>query len=358
MSYEHLSGVPKGEFKIDKAVLFNFPVEDLVIIEHDWQVIMDKVRRGEAHLISEGDTMYLAACTKGANSSSVRQQPFSGIPAKQRAYSLKPSYMTQILNTYIFGNTQSERIIRDWRILSDTTFEQYIETKLRPFYGKTIDELRSMLGVYSTAKNIVELLLAKMLGASGKISSTEEFQKAGIVVKTVRLLPNGQAKESMSFPTFDFKKIVAETWEESALFETLSSTKFMFVVFQSEYTDNPDEMVSSYSVAGGKLNQTAPSGVSGFKFSRIKFWNMPVEDLEEVRRVWQRTVDTIKQGVELRMQDGVVYNNLPKQSENRIAHVRPHGKNAADKLPLPDGRMMTKQCFWLNRGYIASILRR
>ena len=85
---------------------------------------------------------------------------------------------------------------------------------------------------------------------------------------------------------------------------------------------------------------------------------MPVEDLEEVRRVWQRTVDTIKQGVELRMQDGVVYNNLPKQSENRIAHVRPHGKNAADKLPLPDGRMMTKQCFWLNRGYIASILRR
>ncbi len=358
MSYEHLSGVPKGEFKIDKAVLFNFPVEDLVIIEHDWQVIMDKVRRGEAHLISEGDTMYLAACTKGANSSSVRQQPFSGIPAKQRAYSLKPSYMTQILNTYIFGNTQSERIIRDWRILSDTTFEQYIETKLRPFYGKTIDELRSMLGVYSTAKNIVELLLAKMLGASGKISSTEEFQKAGIVVKTVRLLSNGQAKESMSFPTFDFKKIVAETWEESALFETLSSTKFMFVVFQSEYTDNPDEMVSSYSVAGGKLNQTAPSGVSGFKFSRIKFWNMPVEDLEEVRRVWQRTVDTIKQGVELRMQDGVVYNNLPKQSENRIAHVRPHGKNAADKLPLPDGRMMTKQCFWLNRGYIASILRR
>lgn len=42
-----------------------------------------------------------------------------------------------------------------------------------------------------------------------------------------------------------------------------------------------------------------------------------------------------------------------KSSESRVAHVRPHGRNSNDKLPLPDGRMMTKQCFWLNGSYIA-----
>lgn len=51
-------------------------------------------------------TMYLAACTKGANAASVRRQPFSQIPAKQRAYSLKGSYMTQVF--FI----ESNRIIR------------------------------------------------------------------------------------------------------------------------------------------------------------------------------------------------------------------------------------------------------
>jgi hypothetical protein len=260
--------------------------------------------------------------------------------------------MTQILNTYIFGSVQSERVIKDWRILSATTFEQYVESKLAPYYGKTIDELRSMFGVETTAKNIVELLLAKMLGVTGKISSTEEFQKAGIVPKTVRLMPNGRSKESMSFPTFNFIELANETLEESELYQTLSSTKFMFVVFKSEYTDNPDEMIQSFSVAGGKRQQTAPSGVTGFKFNGIKFWNMPVEDLDEVRKVWERTVDTIRSGVVLLPTENGVTNNFPKQSESPVAHVRPHGRNASDKLPLPDGRMMTKQCFWLNSNYI------
>ena len=131
MSYEHLADKPKGDFRIDEAVLFSFPDEDLAIIEHDWETIMEKVRAGRAHELSEGDTLYLAACTKGANASSVRQQPFSELPAKQRAYSLKSSYMTQILNKYIFGNAESPRIIRSADVLHAKTFEDYIIDKVK-----------------------------------------------------------------------------------------------------------------------------------------------------------------------------------------------------------------------------------
>ena len=352
MSYEHLYGIPKGDYTIDAAVLFSFPEEDLIIIENDWNVIMTKVRNGQAHEISEADTLYLAACTKGATSADVREQPFSPIMAKQRAYSLKSSYMTHILNAYIFGTDQSESIVKDWRVLTETTFEQYLEKKLSPFYGMTIDQLRRRFGVETSAKNIVDILLAKMLGLSGRISQTDEFQKAGIVPKTVRLLPNGKPKESMSFPHFDFCEICEQTWEESELYDILSSTKFMFVVFQSDYTNDPQEMISSFSVAGGK-QQIAPVGVTGFKFKRIVFWNMPTDDIEEVHRVWDRTVSTIKEGVILERTPQGIKNNLPKASESRVAHVRPHGRDSRDVLLLPDGRMMTKQCFWLNGSYIA-----
>lgn len=71
MSYEHRDGVPKGDFTIDEAILFSFPEEDLAIIKQDWETIIGKIRAGEAHLISEGDTYYLAACTKGASAKSV-----------------------------------------------------------------------------------------------------------------------------------------------------------------------------------------------------------------------------------------------------------------------------------------------
>ena len=329
MSYEHLADKPKGDYHIDAAVLFSFPEEDLIIIEHDWQVIMEKVRSGRAHEISEGDTMYLAACTKGANASSVRPQPFSSIPAKQRAYSLKSSYMTQILNKYIFGNEQSEKIIKDYHELQATTFEEYLISKVSPYFGKTARELMGMFGVETTAKNLNEVLLAKMLGIQGKIAYTEEFQKAGIIPKTIRVRSNGTIKESMSFPTFDFIKLSQETeWEESEFYNYLAPTKFLFVIFQE---NDKGELV----------------------FERIKFWNIPNEDLEEVRLVWERTVSAIREGVKLTPTPTGVSNNLPKSSENRVSHVRPHGRNAADKLPLPDGRMMTKQCFWLNNTYIA-----
>jgi hypothetical protein len=94
-----------------------------------------------------------------------------------------------------------------------------------------------------------------------------------------------------------------------------------------------------------------------YVFNRIQFWNMPVEDLDEVGRVWQRTVDIIRKGVELLPTPNGVRNNLPKQTESRVAHIRPHGKDASDTLPLPDGRQMTKQCFWLNSSYIAQVIR-
>ena len=104
--------------------------------------------------------------------------------------------------------------------------------------------------------------------------------------------------------------------------------KFMFVVFKQSFDGD-------------------------YVFHVVKFWKMPAYDLEEVRRVWERTIRIIKNGV-IELPDGK--NNLPKQSESRVAHVRPHARNADDVDQLPDGRWMTKQCFWLNNSYIESIL--
>ena len=71
--------------------------------------------------------------------------------------------------------------------------------------------MKKHFSVESTAKNLNEVLLAKMLGVTGKIAYTDEFQKACIVPKTIRVQLNGKIKENMSFPTFDFIKLSKET---------------------------------------------------------------------------------------------------------------------------------------------------
>ena len=331
MSYEHKVNIPKRDFTIDKAILFSFPEEDLAIIEQDWNTIVGKIKAGQAHLITEGDTLYLAACTKGANAQSVRQQPFSTLPAKQRAYSLKSSYMTRVLNNYVFGNKEDEHIIKDWHQLGKKTFEQIVTERLTPYYGKTVKELTQILRIDSKAKNTNELILSKMLGITGRASQTYEFKNANIIPKTIRVQQNGSIKESMSFPTFKFLEIINQEWDSSDLRAIIEPTRFMFVIFQEDKHGD-------------------------YAFDRIKFWNIPAEDLEQVHIVWERTVQIINAGVRLVFDGNVTRNNLPKASENPVAHVQPHAKDSSDTYPLPDGRQMTKQCFWFNNSYVKKII--
>ena len=111
--YEYVHNRAPGDFVFLKAILFRYPEEDLMIIKDDWKIIVEKIRAGKAHELSEGDTLYLGACTKGATAeSSLREQPFSDIPAKQRAYCLKNKYMTHLVRTYVFGEAQDEHIIK------------------------------------------------------------------------------------------------------------------------------------------------------------------------------------------------------------------------------------------------------
>ncbi len=333
MAYEHKYNVSKADYTIDKAILFSYPEEDLVIIEQDWRKIIGKIRQGFAHLLTEGDTLYLAACTKGSTAEdSLRVQPF-GLPlAKQRAYALKQSYMTRILQEYVFGQKTNERVVKDWRELSDDGFEGYLIRKVQPYYGKTQGQLKQILKVDSSAKNVNEILLARMLNVNGKVAQTKEFLNAQIIPKTIRIEANGRIKESMSFPTFRFTEIIEQSWEDSDLRNYLEPTKFLFVVFRKQ--------------AG-----------CDYAFEKVFFWNIPYDDLQEVRRVWEQTVQTIKDGVEIVTVNEMTKNNLPKATQSSVAHVRPHGRNKDDVYPLPDGRLLTKQCFWLNREYIEKIVR-
>ena len=347
MFYEHKKDVERDMWYIDNFILFEWPTEDLHIIKNDWKIITNKIKNGIAHEISEADTMYLSACTKGATAaSSYRDQPFSSIKAKQRAYSLKTSYMTYILNNYVYGNATSEKIIKYENILKDKSFEDVIIEMFEPFIGKTQKELVEQFNV-TESKATNASIINRILKLNGNVSKTEEFQKANIIAKTIRIEKNGSIKESMSFATFKFKELIMQSWETSDFYDFISQTRFMFVVFK-------------------KTDDTESNAI----LSYIKFWGMPDADIEEAKICWENTVNVIKSGVNLLKTNNGISNNLPKSTENRVAHVRPHASksyykfdgyesgNQKDGNELPDGRWMTTQCFWLNRKYVSSIIKK
>ena len=88
----------KSKNRLDNQIkyvnLFTPPPEDLEIIINDYKVITQKIKEGKAHELSESDTYYLGACTKGSTAQSSWREQYYGshIPAKKRAFCLKNSY--------------------------------------------------------------------------------------------------------------------------------------------------------------------------------------------------------------------------------------------------------------------------
>jgi len=316
---------------------WKYPNEDLTIIQRDWEFINQKIKEGKAHELSEGDTFYLGACTKGSTAlKSFRDQPFNKEKAKQRAYSLKQGYVNHIIaniaqeEAAVYG-----KIIERPEILEEVrSIEEIVILKFHPFYGKSADQIEQELGLELNQKaksyfaNLTNAILGIELG-----KKIEEFEKADIQVKTIRLKENNLPKEDISFPTFEYQELVETDWEDSD-FKNILESKFFFVFYQFE---------------GENLI-----------LRKVKFWNMPHSDILEAKSVWEEMVKTVSNGeiVKEVTDKGIRKTNFPKKTENRVSHVRPHARNAADTYELPVADKLTglteftKQCFWLNASYV------
>lgn len=337
--YLYKDELDKKDFPIIKSVLHNFDPVDLEIIKQDWQTIMDKIIAGEAHNISESDTMYLAACTKGANAKSIRKQPFSNIPAKQRAFSLKSSYMSAFARRVIDRQLIPSLFNVD-ELKSKTTL-QLLRERFAPYIGKRVSEIARLMDIpVSTNKAFNANLISAILGVKGtKLETLREFNKANIKFKTIRLEPNGVPREHMSFEQIDFKRWVRDDWEESQVYENFEYTKYLFVVFQYDETATQNKDREPY-------------------LKGIMLWNMPEVVIEhELKDLWKTTKAILEEGVQLTPVRNGVSNNLPGASFNGVCHIRPKARDGKDQVELPDGQHITKQCYWLNREYIAEIVK-
>jgi DNA mismatch repair protein MutH len=334
------------DFQFIESFLHKFSPEDLYIIKQDWNYINEKISAGKAHELSEGDTMYLGATPKGADAeSSWGAQPGSNILAKGRAFSLKPSYMNRIIKQQLIG--EKVHSLLDIREIKESSFEIVIKSKLNKYIGYSVSKLINVLNIRTNtkAKSILSTIVNQLLDSKSNINNSDEFTKAGIKLKTIRINEKNSIDENMSFPTFKFKEIIDENWDnnESETKELFTNSKFLFVIFK--YKDND------------------------YYLHKVLFWNMPVKDIDDfVKPVWKSLKETLLSGNIIEKIDGSgrYITNFPHSSFNSVCHIRPHDAKSyavskkGFELPVPDKltgfRSYTKSCFWLDRKYILKIV--
>ena len=336
--YLHISNADQLDLEFLISLLWRFPAKDLEIIRQDYNKIIGKIKAGKAHELSEGDTMYLGACRKGQKGDPLQNQPFNAeVKAPKRAFTLKTAYMRIVLNMVLASgknhlnlvNPQLSELVTT-RELKSKTFDQIVIDRFTPFIGKQYEKIAKKLHIdlrnnpKSTFALLAHAIASK--GKSSNVNRSEEFQKAGLHMKTIRVQYDGKIKESMSFENIDYNEVhECNDWYDSRLYEIFSS-RFLFVVFKEQHKDAGD-----------------------FILEKTFFWTMPQEDLATAEAYWMNIRDCVENNT-------IAPEYFWKLADKRKFHVRPKAATASEKVEAPLGGMVKKYCYWFNNQYISKIV--
>lgn len=341
-----IPNITVDDYIIEKIFLFDWFKEDMGTILEDYKVITEKIKQGKAHELSESDGNYLSTCTKGVGKGkNMREQPFSNNKAKQRAWELKKSYMTIVINR-ILDSQEYESILKN-NEGQNKSFTQIIKEKILLYKGYSADKLYKQFNISITAKNKNNLLIKSILGLNGDIEKTKEFQKANMNLRVIRVDKNGMPKEDSPFKNYSFKELAEnDIWEESYPYLEICSKRFCFVIFKECYKDE-------------------------YILDNVKFWGFPERKVSEVKRVWKETRKILNDGVQLRKTSNGVKTNFPQSKTNTTVYTKIHASQSLYELEkgifvgngnmactdvLPDGRRITKHSFWIPKKFLKEIL--
>ena len=337
MFYLYRKGHDNLDLEFIFSVLWQLPEKDLLIIRQDYEIIIDKIRRGEAHLLSEGDTMYLGACRKGQKGDSLMAQPYSNEGAPRRAFCLKMAYMRTVLQYVVASKEKAvtnftlhkEQLVSE-KDLATQSFDDILLRRFKPYISKEYHIIANEMGVdISNNPKNKYAMIANSIASNGKYSNinrSEEFLKAGLTMKTIRVQYNSSIKEAMSFENIDYIEIAeCDNWLESRLYELFSS-RFMFVVFREQHEGSED-----------------------YALNDVFFWTMPQADLCWAENYWEHIRTNV-------INEQISQEYWWKAKDKKKFHVRPKAQKATDMAPTHTGGQAKKFCYWFNNDYVREII--
>lgn len=336
--YLYRKGSDNLDLEFIFSVLWRLPEKDLLVIKHDYETIIEKIRTGQAHLLSEGDTMYLGACRKGQKGDSLMKQPYSEEGAPRRAFSLKMAYMRTILQ-YVLDSGKNAVANFEWsteqlvtaKELGKHSFDEIILNRIKPFIGKSYQSIAEEKGIdlSKNPKNKFAILANAIVNVKGhsNVNRSEEFLKAGLTMKTIRVQNDDNIKEAMSFENIDYSEVAeCDNWYDSRLYELFSS-RFMFIVFKEQHRNQSDYVLDN-----------------------MFFWTMPQQDLEYAEEYWNHIRKNVLEG---HISDEYWW----KGKDRKMFHVRPKAQKSINLTMAPDGTWVKKFCYWFNNDYVKRIVK-
>jgi DNA mismatch repair endonuclease MutH len=325
--YEYLRAEEKEAFPIRHVTLWTPDDKTNALLEADWTRVRIKVRHGLAAELSESDGRLLGPCTKGVDSTSVREQPFSDVLAKSRAFALKPSFTLELYRQTTGTAGSTESVATNLGLTRFDTFETDLLSRFLPYIGRTVGHVARQFGVpASAAKSDAARVVRRIFGAKNFRSRILEFAESGLTLRVSRVSSRLEPYESLSFPFLPYSDLLGEEWTDSELF---SKIEYMLIV--------------------PAIGETRATPQRDCRIGEPVFWRPDVSQVETIRREYEIYRTEIRTGHA---------DDLTPASMTSIIHMRPHGSDSQDTDEAPLVGQVSKKSFWINKGYVGQILRR
>ena len=306
--YEYDKDLQYSEMEIKKVQLYDMS-NDMDFIERDYNIIKQKIFKGEAHLISEGDTDLLGACTKAADSSVTTDQPNSSTKAKPRAYSLKQSYLTGVLN-----NIKTKAIEKN-------TIEVFIENKIKRYIGMTQFEILESIGIKTNKvpKNISKMVIDRIVGKEKDLRKIEPYNKINFILKSSPVDKDLHLLERLSFHNLELEDF-NNNWEAS---------------YWKNYFE--EQTIYLFLFEGSKTIKNGNRKLIGFK--AINFTDYDIES-------FGKTYNMIKKAIEKR--DNTIL-PTPKSFDSQTLVIAPKGVKGDKAYEQFFNKNQTKACLMIEK---------
>jgi DNA mismatch repair endonuclease MutH len=300
---------PIARFKTLAAGIWSPDASTIRTVRADWERIRDLVAAGRRAEVSESLSAILGAATKGA-----------GHGSTSRAWSLKQPFVS-----WLYREMAGQEGVPERPTSADPAraFENNVLAALEPFVGRDFEALGRAANRHGKqGKAVVAQIVRSLVGERGT-GRSGDFLRFGVETKTVPVDASGRVVEAMSFPAFVHEEIVFESWGSSDLLGRLNR---LLIV---------------------PIHRGRRAALADTRLGTPFFWSPPEADVAGIRQEWERFRTLIAAGQA---------RNLPKASETRFIHVRPKGRDAADRDQAPGGFDVIKKSFWLNQPYLERIL--
>lgn len=359
-SYEVVPASCYAQFPIVDYCYNSFSDEEKAKLQNDWEIVREHLQKvynefpdvdsryeqliGFTHLLRPN--LLLIELVPGF------KRKASGSYQKPR-YRLKQTFVDYIIRGHFNKSRANNEIVLKESFSSFTQLDARCHALSERFRGKTLAELKKILGIDASVKDIAAKCVIRMFGTDCKrLNQISDFTKAGIIAKTITITPTGGRTEDMKLKHIDFEEWADRDvdFEDSDVYDYFCEHSFLCPIFCEH--DSED------------LNKTTFEGFKRFAFDE-KF----IEN--EVRRTWEDSRNLIyrnelkweyvydKQGHKRKNSSGSYMGapNFPKSSEYKV-FFRGGADVSTEKTRTEcvNGIRMLPQFFWLKGSYIANKL--